>query len=53
MIMRRSRHSDRTVRIQRSAYAFAFGARQGVRTILMSSALKTSSKGGPKRLSRS
>jgi hypothetical protein len=40
------------VRMNRSAYALAFGARHGVRRISMPSARNTSSKVGPKRLSR-
>jgi hypothetical protein len=40
----RSRQSLRTVRTQRSANAFAFGARTGVRITLIPSEQKTSSK---------
>jgi hypothetical protein len=39
-----SRHSVRAVRMKRSAIVFAFGARTGVRTILMPSLVKTVSK---------
>jgi hypothetical protein len=40
-----SRHSERTVRTNRSAIAFAWGDRTGVLTIRMPSLRKTSSKG--------
>ena len=49
----RSRQSARTVRTQRSAKAFAFGARTGVRITLMPSARNTSSNARPNLLSRS
>jgi 8-hydroxy-5-deazaflavin:NADPH oxidoreductase len=52
-ISSQSRHSARTVRTKRSAIAFAFGARIGVRTILICSLRKTSSKGPVYLLSRS
>src|SRR4029453_7079463 len=39
-----SRHSVRTVRTQRSAYAFALGAFTGVRVPLLAALRKTSSK---------
>jgi hypothetical protein len=48
-----SRHSERTVRTNRSAIAFAFGARTGVLTIRMPWLRKTSSKGPLYLLSRS
>ena len=41
-----SGHSIRAERTQRSAYAFAVGARYGVRTIAMSSEANTASKFG-------
>src|SRR6266545_3529047 len=49
----RSRQSARTVRTQRSACAFAFGAWTGVRIILMPSVRKTSSKAWLNFVSRS
>src|SRR5213593_2819351 len=52
-ISSQSRHSERTVRTNRSAIAFAFGARTGVFTIRMPSLRKTSSKGPLYLLSRS
>src|SRR5205823_6453492 len=52
-ISSQSRHSERIVRTNRSAIAFAFGARTGVFTIRMPSLRKTSSKGSLYLLSRS
>jgi hypothetical protein len=48
-----SRHSDLTVRTNRSAKAFAFGVRNGVLRISVSSALNASSKLDTYFLSRS
>ncbi len=53
MISSQSRHSARTVRTKRSAYAFACGARIGVWMTLMPSLRKTSSKAAANVLSRS
>jgi hypothetical protein len=44
-ISSQSRHSERTLRTNRSAIAFAVGERSGVFTIRMPSQRKTSSKG--------
>jgi len=46
MIRSQSRHSARTVRMKRSAVAFAFGARTGVLMIRMPSLEKTASSRG-------
>ena len=46
-------HSDRTVRTQRSAMAFALGARTGLRRILAPSPCHTASKAGANFVSRS
>lgn len=45
--------SDLAVRIQRSATAFALGARMGLRTILAPSPLHTASKLGPNLVTQS
>lgn len=44
MIRSQSKHSERTVRTNRSANAFAFGARNGVLTISIPSPVKKVSK---------
>jgi hypothetical protein len=46
-------HSARTDRIQRTAWAFVFGARYGVRRIATPSAAKTVSKAAGNFASRS
>src|SRR5439155_13764673 len=48
-----SRHSARTVRTHRSAYAFAFGARGGVTTASIPAAANTASNAAVNLLSRS
>ena len=52
-IRSQSRHSERAVRTKRSATAFAFGARTGVRMISIPSLRKTVSKSRVNLLSRS